>query len=474
LHLEMRSTDQPETRCPVEGEKPWPHHLRADGPDTCSILKVFMRKTYIHSFCTIGIILSVALVMLMRKTTDTQPQPQHQEPQQQEPQPPAPQIRQDREFIESLFNGVELRHGMASDGLHTTGHVPIAEGQSILEVHFLKRNADGRLATLPLHGFVFEGRGFYEVNGATGLRMAIEIVSPSGMDTSIKRDPEYEDLRGSRIVVRDYEYHISGIMLLGESSTIFTSPLKPTFTVPGTLPPNSVFRVELVVLDEQLNKKLSDEKTRLQQQTREESITVNLMNADRGIGFAYYMEKTCEKPFDLEARKGIVNENSEILINGPNELGGELIVVGSMKGSGGIPFLWSHAYVRKLNKRSINIPEDADLVIQKQDMIPVTFAFHMTNALGSKQRVYLAFFEKNDSKLPLLIIWLHAIFQAQGNPCEFDFSIAPGSYTLKLCGHEGTVLWPDYLSLGTMEIKPGQTRYEVELPDAIEWPKLKE
>jgi len=65
----------------------------------------------------------------------------------------------------------------------------------------------------------------------------------------------YQIYRGGSLVIRDEEYHINGIMLPGESSTRFTFPLKPTFTVPANLPPNSIYRVDLVLLDEQLNER---------------------------------------------------------------------------------------------------------------------------------------------------------------------------------------------------------------------------
>jgi len=116
--------------------------------------------------CIAGLFVLSGVVILKNRTRT---------PEQVIKSPPAAiEIRQDPEFIKTLLNGVQLRHGTASDGLLTIGYNPVTEGQSILEVHFLKRDLDGRLVALPLDGFNFERYGSYGIHGAAGIRMAIE------------------------------------------------------------------------------------------------------------------------------------------------------------------------------------------------------------------------------------------------------------------------------------------------------------
>ena len=166
-----------------------------------------------------------------------------------------------------------------------------------------------------------------------------------------------------------------------------------------------------------------------------------------------------------------------MVIRGPNKLGGELIVVDRMTGSNGMPFLSSCAYIRNLDIRSVNIPEDADLITQKKDMIPVTVVFDAVNAPPKSEKLlYLGFFEKTDSKLPLLGIFFEApSIQIKDNYYEFDISITPGSYSLKVLGCSAANdadIWSDFINLGTIEIKSDQQRYEIKIPESTDWDQL--
>lgn len=88
------------------------------------------REIYIAVGCIVVLALAIAFILLKKDTLITE--------QVTGDQPATPVIRQDPEFIESLFNGVELRDGMASDGVYTFGHVTVEEGQRFLEAPLIK------------------------------------------------------------------------------------------------------------------------------------------------------------------------------------------------------------------------------------------------------------------------------------------------------------------------------------------------
>lgn len=381
---------------------------------------------------------------------------------------PQPEIRQDPEFVESLLNGVELRHGTGPDGFYTLGHVTVEEGQRILELRFLKRDLTGHLSHLSVENIRITG-DIHFVNtrfggeAISGIRMAIGGTGPR-----------------SRVMHPGVEYKIDGIGLPGELRTKRTFPSEPTFTIPKDLPANSVYKVELVVLDEQLNKQFAEEKEldrkQYAQRVKEESITVNLAKSEVELtrGAAYYQVETYKQKPVNSGKEAAFNKESCAVIPGPNKLGGELVVVGIMTGSSGQRFLCSYAYIRNLDKRIVSIPEDADLLMKKEDMIPVTIGFDATKAPESNKFRTLGFFEKKDSKMFLVGIPFNpASIRMKDNRYEFDISIAPGAYVLKLYGSDDSGPWTDLLNLGNIEIKPDQKRYEVDIPESTDWKKLK-
>lgn len=199
------------------------------------------KKIYITVICVIMLIVLFVVITQKNNTHENENPPQ---PQKKGDQPPAPEIRQDPVLIKSLLNGVRLEVGNTSDGFTTLADVIVEEGQRIAEVHFFKRDANGRLSPqyLELVTIIGDLTGNFsignKVGGALGIRLAI-----SG------KEPGYLCLRlGGK-------YKIDGFMLPGESVAKKTSPLEPTFTIPEDLPPDSVYKVELVVLDEQFNNK---------------------------------------------------------------------------------------------------------------------------------------------------------------------------------------------------------------------------
>jgi len=420
------------------------------------------REIYIAVGCIVVLALAIAFILLKKDTLITE--------QVTGDQPATPVIRQDPEFIESLFNGVELRDGMASDGVYTFGHVTVEDGQRILEMRLLKRDDNGHLSYLSVDSIQIEGVTSHAFSRSSDLRtpssairMAIGGEGPSPI-----------------VLQLGAKYRIYGIRLTGESRRIKTSPLESAFTIPTDLPPHSVYKVELVVLDEQFNKRVAEEKEFERQQAVLENISVNLAKSfasdiasNRSYGAVYYQVETYkEKPVN-SGKEAAFDEESKAIIPGPNKLGGELIIGNRMTGPNDYPFFLSHAYIRELDKRNINIPEDADILLTKEDLIPISITFVATKVPEGERFEVLGFFEKKESKLFLLGVPFNpASLQTGDNRQEFDILIKPGTYFLKLYGRHNTSNWIDSLDLGTIEIKPDQQRYEIIIPESTDWDKL--
>jgi hypothetical protein len=428
-----------------------------------------VRKIYV----TISFIVGLSLIftfILLKKVTRSSEQVVGNQPEAIVNQPAPPEVRTEPEFAHSISDGFLLNTGVDSEGIYTMGDVEIEEGQRFLELCLLKRDVDGHLIDLCVDNIAMIALTTHSFacnstlrEPSSRLRFAIGGKGPS-----------------ARVLHLGAKYQITGIRLTGESRRIKTSPLESAFTIPTDLPPHSVYKVELVVLDEQFNKRVAEEKEFERQQAVLENISVNLAKSfasdiasNRSYGAVYYQVETYkEKPVN-SGKEAAFDEASKAIIPGPNKLGGELIIVNRMTGPNDSPFILSYAYIRELDKRNINIPEDADILLTKEDLIPISITFIATKVPEGERFKVLGFFEKKESKLFLLGVPFNpASIQTGDNRQEFDILIKPGSYFLKLYGRHNTSNWIDSLDLGTIEIKPDQQRYEIILPESTDWDKL--
>jgi len=133
-------------------------------------------------------------------------------------------------------------------------------------------------------------------------------------------------------------------------------------TTPENVANGQVYRVELVVKDEILEQKLLAEQKaeaeRLKQIVKEETITLNIQeypgdSPEKSVWVALYDDGS-------RGRETVVKDMRRVIeIKGPNKLGGELSLVRYPEK--GTRMVW--VVVENLKKRAVNLPEDADLVI---------------------------------------------------------------------------------------------------------------
>ena len=105
------------------------------------------------------------------------------------------------------------------------------KGMPLVEMSFLKREMDGTVKPFRLRTVgVFGSMGMH---GAHTLLLGV-----------------VDDPNVSGELRPGMEYTVSHYVPAGENQSFRTPPLNPTFRVPENLPPNSVYRVDLIIEDE--------------------------------------------------------------------------------------------------------------------------------------------------------------------------------------------------------------------------------
>jgi len=146
-------------------------------------------------------------------------------------------------------------------------------------------------------------------------------------------------------------------------------------------------------------------------------------------------------------------------LKGPNRLGGELAVY--FRKSEEIVRLW--AYVKKVSKRQISLPADADLVVAETDLVECYLSFAKEDMALLVNWEGVGFFASADSKLPLFFAAMNVGTLRVADYSKVGFKAVSGLYHIRAIvnkdGHERQV------SLGTLEISPEKLRqYEIDVP----------
>lgn len=245
-----------------------------------------MRKVYVAISFIVGLSLIFAFILPKMVTRSServggnQPQPDTTAE-----QPSGPEIRTDPALVNSISDGFLLDTGVDSEGIYTMGGVEIEEGQRFLELCLLKRDVDGHLIDLCVDNIAMIALTPHSFacnstlrEPSSRLRFAIGGKGPS-----------------ARVLHLGAKYQITGIHSPDESRSTQMPQLNPTFTIPEDLPPHSVYKVELVVLDEQFNKRVAEEKAFERQQAVLENISVNLAKsfASDIVSILLPAEKSC-------------------------------------------------------------------------------------------------------------------------------------------------------------------------------------
>jgi hypothetical protein len=126
---------------------------------------------------------------------------------------------------------------LAGDGMKTVLSHDYQPGTPLVEISFLKRNADGTTEPFAL--------STVEILSADGRGPSIGLDGAHGLREDVTRDPN-----SRRGMMRGKTYKIASYIPVGGHTGIKTAPLDPVFQVPEDLPPNSVFRVKLIIKDE--------------------------------------------------------------------------------------------------------------------------------------------------------------------------------------------------------------------------------
>jgi hypothetical protein len=146
-------------------------------------------------------------------------------------------------------------------------------------------------------------------------------------------------------------------------------------------------------------------------------------------------------------------------LQGPNRLGGELAVY--FRKSDETLRLW--AYVRKVSKRHIGLPADADIVVGETDLVESYLSFAKEDVALLVNWEGVGFFASADSKLPLFLAAMNVGTLEVADYSKVPFKAVSGQYHIRAIvskdGHERQV------SLGTLEVRPEKlSKYEIDVP----------
>lgn len=333
-----------------------------------------------------------------------------------------------------------------ASGIKTLMTTEYSEDIPLVEISFMIRDHDTKVkpfkvVSVGLSRSSGSWGGDYTVGGI-GLRMGV------GKDRS-----------NLRSLLLGEEYIIRSFWLPGREDAISTAHLQPKFKIPETLGKNEVYKVSLLLKDELLEERLlAEQKAEAERKKRiekEETITIRIKDfpkySSQGRWIAAYHNGRRGRESTERDSEG------DIIIKGPNKLGGELAVV-FYSFAERTTRLW--VYLKNVRKRVINFPADADLEVKDDDLIQVYLAFKDEDLL--KEFAIIAFYREKNGRLPLFRTRLNSKHSGR-KELEYKkigLKVVPGSYHVRMIGNKG-----QKVILGKIQIAEEEFRtYTIHLP----------
>jgi len=323
------------------------------------------------------------------------------------------------------------------------------EDTPLVEIYFMQRDKNGQVKPFkvwtlnikradgfPVGGFSVEGRN---------LRMG------AGETQEPRMKSRWTLLRGIEYYVDKYSPREGSRLLRG---------LQPRFTVPQDLQGNQVYKVELILKDEIFEQKQLEAEKALARQRQEraerEKITIYIRQYpepnSKLIGL-YYDGKKVREFHDEE--EGIMT------LMGPNKLAGDLMV-GVLPRGRIITTLRPWIYIKDLQKRELIVPDDANRVISKDELVDVQILLEVGQDEMAKSLKKIFFLPYRQAKVPLFCVLIQEQMRTDSG-YAIKMPMLPGTYYPEGFIYKQQV--EEWIPLGSIEIgnEPGKT-YTINLP----------
>jgi hypothetical protein len=328
-------------------------------------------------------------------------------------------------------------------GVKTIMTSEYTSGTRLVELHFMGRELNGEINPVSLNFVQLqragagEGPRGFQMDGGKALRLGIG-----------------QDGGNMRSVLLGGEYLVTGYAPSGVNAVV-KGPV-PCFRIPEDLAKGALYRVQLLLVDkihEQIVLEQQAAEARRKKELEEkEKITIHVRKypegATEGSLVAGYYDGVRAREFSEHGSIG------ELALKGPNKLGGELVVYFTSKATGEIT-TW--AYVKEVQKRVVDLPDDADLEITDKDLIEVYLSFE-----GQEQGVLeslkgVALYAGADAKWPLFMARLTSREELDYN--RIGLRLVPGSYYLRGHPKKGKEIL-----LGKLQVDKQVKTYRLGLP----------
>jgi len=395
-----------------------------------------MRKFTILLVLLAALSLSVVVRLLVRQHTDSAHELAHTVP-----------------FVEGEIVHIEqcdipeqalkpFSHFLGADGIRTILRTGYRKGMPLVEISFLKRALDRGVVPFPLSSVELSPLTGY--GGSTGLDGA------HGIRLAVSDGPNADES-----LAPGGGYRITQYIPVGGDTGIHTAPLNTSFRVPENLPPDTVYRVKLIIKDEILEEELLAQKKAEEERERriaeEEKITVTFTTVpDPELGVIYRVGKRTR-----EAGLGKTASNT-VVMEGPNALGGELFVLLPRSPSR----CW--AYIKKLQTRSVTLPQDADLIVQEDKLVEVSILLNEKDLPRLAKYQAVSFYISAAAKLPLFGKSLRQLAALEGKLSKkLSVKMLPGTYYVRVGDPT-----QEEIVIGKVSVNAaGPNNYTVKLPD---------
>ena len=285
----------------------------------------------------------------------------------------------------------------------------------LIEIHCFMRDLDGTIRPCRVRSLYMvssDGRG--GDYGVRGVGFRTELGLDYGEIARLLYGKRYS-------VVAGYEPNNGpGVVYAKESETFFETP--------ASLGPGEIYKVELVVVDRIKERKKLEEKMALKERAREETLNLKLSDPPqypfKGAWVVLYYDGKTKQRFDRKP------ENC-FMLAGPMDLGGEVLAYYS---NGVENRTW--VYLRKLEKRQIDLPSDAQTLIAPENLVEVGIEVQKGNREDLLRELQaIAFYTDQNAKLP--IFW--APLQQGGDKRDagrkdaglVKLHVLPGSYFVR-------------------------------------------
>jgi len=186
-----------------------------------------------------------------------------------------------------------------------------------------------------------------------------------------------------------------------------------------------------------------------------EKLVVNIARYPAGVTS---VEELSAGYDDGQTERRFSVSDGKLVLQGPNKLGGELAVYIAEPNK---PLrLW--CYVRKLEKRQVTVPDDAELVVSDDRLVDASLSFAAEDAALLRNVRAVAFYTSPDSK-QALFYWPVGTSLPKAGPAKVPVRITPGRYFVRAIVEKAGQL--SYVPLGMLEVTAEkQKTYPLELP----------